>query len=240
MKFVKENNSVFLIGEISDSVSFDIIENYGLSLHPVQVDRLECNTFQYSQSSSRNTRLHSKKTQYLLECMHHLNFDQVIKGINPRSIGIYVNGSANYHLLPVKFVEDQSIHELLRAGLNPIDSLRHNIGVIPGHLAIFHELYGPTFALSSLSPRQIFTKAVLDLREGITDLAVLGYINTYEDQIVLSWHKQLSRGRTLVEAAGVVLLDRDNIDEFKTYSSVENKYFGYLENLISKNWVVNS
>ena len=211
MKYVKRNHSVFIIGEELDSQ------------HPSHnIAKLKPDKFKYNQVPSRNGRLHSLKTQSILECLNQLEFSVFKKMFNKERIGIYINGPMD-DLLEV---------ENFQKKMAPTYNLKNTLGLIPGHISIFHEINGPCVALTSMPSDQILTLARMDLDSQIIDLAVVGFINIYEDAITTHVHQEKADSKQLTEAAGVVLLTHDHVS-IDTTQSNQNHYYGYLEGLIS-------
>lgn len=231
MKLVKENNSVLMVGERVETVSLERLKEYGFELNPAEVAFLDLDDCKYKNESNKNTRLHSQKTKCILECLYHLNFDSIKKNYDPRRIGIYINGAPHQHRTKDFFNSKESIFEVLRDSLNPIEVVKKTLGVLPGHIAIFHELHGPTFAIGSMNNCQIYQKAKLDLEDNIIDLAIVAFVNIYEDSIFIANHSRLAKNRLLSEAARVTLLTKETTLKFD-HPENATKYFGFLENLI--------
>ncbi len=121
---------------------------------------------------------------------------------------------------------------LYKAALAPTHGVKNNTGIIPGHLAIFHDVHGPTFVITSNEPAQIFQKAWIDLQTNVVDLAVVGLVNDYDDPMVAAWHTNQNVNKILTEAAGVFLLRKsDQIPIISTNSGPN--YHGYLNGLIT-------
>jgi hypothetical protein len=236
MRFVKENNSVFIIGENSKLHSFERLNEYGLSISATDISTVLEEKFQYSKNALTSTRLHSKKTKCILECLHLLEFTNIKDKYATDRIGIYINGSHNIlnpdfpSYQPLK--ESCSLYQIFKKNLSPTYNIKNILGIIPGHIAIFHDLHGPTFSISSMGVQQTLNKASFDLNEKIIDLAIVGFINTYEDEMVIATHIHLAGNKKLTEAAGVILLTRENSSKININAN-NSEYFGYLEKLIS-------
>jgi hypothetical protein len=116
--------------------------------------------------------------------------------------------------------------------LAPTHFLKNNTGIIPGHIAIFHDINGPTYTSTTLSKKHLFEKAFLDLKFGLIDLAIVGFVNNYENEMTLAFHSNLASGKVLTEAVGVVLMTSDSFLNFTNKNDDEN-FYGFLDGMIS-------
>ncbi|MBC7538067.1 MAG: hypothetical protein H7281_04555 [Bacteriovorax sp.] len=169
--------------------------------------------------------------------MYHLNFADLKKKYKNERIGIYINGSHNvldFELPSLSSLNnaETSLYEIYRKNITPTYNIKNILGILPGHVAIYHEIHGPSFIISSLAKNQILRKARIDLQSQLIDLAIVGYINTYEDPMTLAWHSNKANGKKITEAAGVILLTKNDDFSFDIGEDQDN-YYGYLEGIIS-------
>jgi hypothetical protein len=234
MRFVKGNNSLFIIGENCITQSLSQLSEFGQNLNPITLSSLETDKFTYNLGVNKNIRLHSRKTKCILECMNYLNFAKLKKEYKSERIGIYINGSHN--VLDFEFPSftgtENTLYEIYRKNITPTYNVKNILGILPGHVAIYHEIHGPTFVISSLEKNQILNKARIDLQTQMIDLAIIGFVNTYEDPMTLAWHSNKANGKKIIEAAGVVLLTKNDDISFDINEDRDN-YYGYLDGLIS-------
>ncbi|MFA6237030.1 MAG: hypothetical protein WC635_06850 [Bacteriovorax sp.] len=237
MRFVKLNNSLFIIGDETTTLSLAQLSDFGLNLPSLNVASLKPEDFTYNNVANKNIRLHSRKTRCLLECLNYLKFDQIKNNYSSERIGIYINGSHNvldFKLPGFSKLDsgENSLYEIYRGNISPTHNVQNLVGIIPGHIAIYHEIHGPTFAISSMGINQILNKARIDLTTDAIDLAVVGIVNTYEDPMTLAWHSNKSENKNIAEAAGIILLTKNDHFLYGDQNSSSN-YYGYLSGLLT-------
>lgn len=226
-----------MLGETAAEYNFEQLKEYGVDCSPVTMNRFGPLTFNYNNVAKKNIRLHSKKCQLILECLHQLNFAEKSQAIDRDRIGLYIMGS-HYNLdqefpsyLPFQ-QSQQSLYSIYKSSLAPTHGVKSNTGILPGHISIFHDIHGPSFVMTSNGPAQILQKAWMDLESGLIDLAVVGLVNDYDDPMVAGWHAKKQKGKTLTEAAGVLLIAKGEAVPVLKKDISSLNYFGYLEGLV--------
>lgn len=225
MKFVKEKSSALLVG---DKNVDRIVDGKTISY-----SSLTDGPFSYNEKLKKNVRLHSRKTKYILECLYLLNFEEIKKNFKSEEIGVYINASQNIFDFDVPALgnpKDKTIFQHYKENIPPTYNLKNITGIIPGHICIFHEIHGPSCALTSLGASQVFSRAELDLKMGNIKCAVVAIVNSYEDPYTLSLHHHLAEGKKICEAATVFLLT----DETQSPKIQKDKkhFFGYLNGIL--------
>ncbi len=232
MRFVKRNNSFFIIGDNEVVQSLSQLEDFGIELESTKIYKIDLHDLTYPELNSKASRLHSNRTKYILECLHQLNFNEMLAGVNLDRVGIYVNGSHNYidisHPRFDALTDEEGYYRLLRNSIAPTYSIKNDIGIVPGHIAIKYNLHGPSFVMTSLSKNQLLEKVSMDLESSIIDLGLLCFLNTYEDPMVLSEHAQLAGEKNIYEAVGVIVIKNDNDISLIRNRGLSQGYFGYL------------
>lgn len=227
MRFVKEKSSVILTGDIYTEKE---VEGAALSFNSLSVE-----LFTYNSAVKKNTRLHSRKARLILECLHILDFENLKKEFEPEEIGLYVNTAQNvldFDIPDLQSPDEKSIFQHYKEHVQPTYNVKNVTGILPGHICIYHEIHGPSCAITSMPASQIFSKAKLDLDAGAVKCAVVALVNTYDDPLVLLNHQRLAATKTLNEAAGVFILKQNDPMPFQN-TSLKKNYYGYLENLIT-------
>ncbi len=236
MKLVRGNASFFIIGDHEVESSFTQLAEYGIELPPTSVFSIETNSFEYNLLQKKNCRLHSKKTQCLLECLHHLDFQNVKSKYQSEKIGLYINTYHDYVSSDfpsfISITKEKSLYKKFRDAIPPTHCFKDATGIVPGHIAIYHEIHGPTYAVTSISQNHLFEKASIDLKTGLIDLAVIGFVNSYDNEMTRAWHSHFSNGKKLTEAAGLILMTNET--EIKlTIKNDDESYYGFLDGIIS-------
>lgn len=235
MKLLSENSSLIITATKPQSISLEALKEFNVDLPPENVLTLEAIDFCYNDKVGKNTRLHSSKVQWILECMERLNFSEIKKSFDSERIGIYINTSSDVMNLNYPSLahtnDNDSIYLRFKNKLPPTYFLKIVAGITPGHIAIFHEIHGPTYTSTSLGVNSIFDKAKLDILTGLVDLAVIGITNIYDDYMTIGWHKPYAGTRQLSEGCGVFFLTKDNLNEIKLKTN-HHHYFGFLDGLI--------
>jgi len=234
MNRLKDNLYHFKLGSIYEQSYLENLVPLGLSPTENQFFRLDNANFKYTTQNGRTARLHSRKTQGLIECLIDLDAKEYLKQFDKTRIGVYVN-TFHDHLndeYPVfKFLEKEpELYKMLRNYLPPTFVIKHNCGIIPGHLCIYLESHGPSFLVSSMGVKNIFEIAKLDLASNKIDCAVVGIVNSYEDPLSFFWHKSLSENLTPTEAVAVFLITSPSFDYNLNFQEMFSKqqYYGYL------------
>ena len=229
------NNGLILTGDIPRPYTHSRLFDQRLSQLSTRLAPIENLDLTYNKTAAKNVRLHSKKTQWLLECMHLLNFSTIKKSYSSERIGIYICGP-HYNMddqfpdYPLKTAEPELVN-VYRGHIPPTHGIRNHIGIVPGHICIFHEIHGPSFVITSPQPELIFQKAWMDLQGQEIDLAVVGLVNIYEDPYLAAWHALKNPESILTEAAGVFFMDKSS-DRPLLKTMKTKEYYGYLDGLL--------
>lgn len=189
--------------------------------------------FAYYETVKKNVRLHSRKAKLILESLHLLNFNEFKRDFSALEIGLYISAHQNildFEIPDLAEQTEESIYQHYKKRLSPTYNVKNSTGILPGHISIFHDLNGPSFAMSSMPASQVFSKAAMDLQMGLVKCAVVCLVNTYDDPVALKTHSRIAGTKELKEACAVYLVTKESFSPAE-YSDSKN-YYGYLDGLI--------
>lgn len=214
---------------LGDSAVEKTVEGSEYSFKAISLDQ-----FSYHETTKKNVRLHSRKAKLILESLHLLNFNEFKKDFSPLEIGLYISAHQNildFDIPALADKTDESIYQHYKKMLPPTYNVKNSTGILPGHICIFHELNGPSFAISSLAASQVFSKAAMDLKMGLVKCAVVCLVNTYDDPVALKIHSRLAGIKEVNEACAVYLVTNESFSPAELCDS--KNYYGYLDGLIN-------
>lgn len=214
---------------IGDSAVEKTVDGVDFTFKALSLDQ-----FTYYETAKKNVRLHSRKAKLILESLHLLNFNEFKRDFSPLEIGLYINAHQNvldFDLPGLAEKNDESIYQHYKKILTPTYNVKNSTGILPGHICIFHELNGPSFAMSSIAASQVFSKAAMDLKMGLVKCAVVCLVNTYDDPVALKIHSRLAGTKVLNEACAVYLVTKESFLPTEFYDS--KNYFGHVDGLIN-------